>query len=120
MEINTAIQSLSALAHRNRLEVFRWLVRHSPDGLPAGEIAEHFDMPNNTLSSHLAILTRAGLLRSDRRGRNIIYSVRFDGVQNLLKFLMEDCCRAQPGRANDALKLALGKPSADVLEGETQ
>ncbi|MEL7311796.1 MAG: metalloregulator ArsR/SmtB family transcription factor [Pseudomonadota bacterium] len=120
MEINDAVQSLSALAHTHRLEVFRLLVRYGADGLAAGEIAEHIGIPNNTLSSHLSILSRAGLLNADRRGRRIIYSVDFRGIKQVLQFLLEDCCQAQPAQSNRALNLAIGSLSvANSTTGDT-
>lgn len=62
MKTDFAIEALSALAQPTRLEAFRLLVRQEPDGLAAGEIARRLDVPHNTMSTHLAILTRAGLV----------------------------------------------------------
>ena len=70
---------LSALAQPTRLAIFRLLVKHEPIGITAGVIAETVGAPHNTLSSHLAILVRAGLLRSSRDGRTIIYRSDVDG-----------------------------------------
>ena len=61
MESENAILALAALAQSTRLDVFRLLVKHEPDGLPAGEIARELAVPHNTMSSHLGILSRAGL-----------------------------------------------------------
>ena len=61
-------------------------------GLPAGEIANHLAIPANTLSSHLGVLTRAGLIRSERRSRSIIYRVDLDRLRDLVLFLLKDCC----------------------------
>src|SRR3546814_1717663 len=63
METESAITALSALAQATRLETFRLLVRHEPEGLAAGDIARSLDVPQNTMSAHLAILARAGLVR---------------------------------------------------------
>jgi DNA-binding transcriptional ArsR family regulator len=62
MEPKAAIAALSALAHENRLAVFRLLVRAGPDGVPAGEIAAELGVPNATLSFHLTQLRHAGLV----------------------------------------------------------
>jgi ArsR family transcriptional regulator len=69
MDLDTATAALAALAQATRLETFRLLVRHEPDGLPAGEVARQLDIPQNTMSAHLAILTRAGLAGSERHSR---------------------------------------------------
>ena len=92
METEPAILALAALAQSTRLEAFRLLVRHEPGGLPAGEIANHLAIPANTLSSHLGVLTRAGLIRAERRSRSIIYRVDLDRLRDLVLFLLKDCC----------------------------
>jgi DNA-binding transcriptional ArsR family regulator len=92
MEIDSAIAALGALAQGTRLEVFRLLVRHEPEGLAAGEIARQLDVPQNTMSTHLAVLTRAGLIRSDRRSRSINYRADLAGLRDLTLFLLKDCC----------------------------
>jgi len=96
MQIPTAVEALSALAHGSRLAVFRLLVRAGPEGLPAGEIAREVGALPNTLSSHLTILAHAGLIRSRRDGRSILYSADYEGMRALLGFLMEDCCGGRP------------------------
>lgn len=96
MQLPTAVEALSALAHASRLAVFRLLVRAGNDGLPAGEIAREIGARPNTLSSHLTILEHAGLVRSRRDGRSIIYSADYDGMRRLLGFLIADCCAGRP------------------------
>lgn len=91
-----AISALAALAQPTRLAIFRLLVRHEPVGITAGVIAETVGAPHNTLSSHLAILVRAGLLRSSREGRTIIYRSDVKGMQSLISFLIDDCCNGHP------------------------
>jgi len=92
METNTAIVGLSALAHPGRLCVFRLLVRAGPEGMAAGEIARAVDSLANTLSANLNVLSAAGLVRSRRDGRSIIYRADYERMGELLAFLMEDCC----------------------------
>jgi len=96
MLLPNAVEALSGLAHASRLAVFRLLVRAGPDGLPAGEIAREVGALPNTLSTHLNILGHAGLIRSRREGRSVIYSADYDGMRALLGFLMEECCAGRP------------------------
>ncbi|MCW1431991.1 ArsR/SmtB family transcription factor [Novosphingobium sp. JCM 18896] len=96
MDTDSAITALSALAQGTRLDAFRLLVRHEPDGLPAGEIAKALDVPQNTMSAHLAALTRAGLLRSERHSRSIIYRADLGALRALTLFLVKDCCAGKP------------------------
>lgn len=93
---DTAIDALSALAQPTRLDAFRLLVKHEPDGLPAGEIARRLDVPHNTMSTHLAILSRAGLISVERHSRSMVYRVELKAVRQLVLFLLQDCCNGQP------------------------
>jgi ArsR family transcriptional regulator len=93
MEPELAILALAALAQPTRLEAFRLLVRHEPDGQPAGEIADALAVPANTMSAHLGVLSRAGLISSQRRSRSIIYRPDLDRLQALILFLLKDCCQ---------------------------
>ena len=95
-----AIAALAALAQPTRLAIFRLLVKHEPVGITAGVIAETVGAPHNTLSSHLAILVRAGLLRSTREGRTIIYRSDVEGVRSVIAFLVNDCCDGHPELCN--------------------
>lgn len=90
-EIST-ITALAALAQPTRLEAFRLLVRQEPAGLAVGELARQLEIPQNTLSSHLAVLARAGLVKSERQSRSIIYRADLDGFRDMTLFLIKDCC----------------------------
>lgn len=107
MDMLTATQQLSALAQLRRLSAFRLLVRAGESGMPAGAIAAALNVPHNTLSTHLGILVQAGLVRSTRDGRSVIYAVDFDGTRGLLSFLLEDCCRGAPELCEPALDAVL-------------
>lgn len=96
MKPESAIEALSALAQPTRLEVFRMLVKQEPEGLPAGEIARRLKVPHNTMSTHLAILNRAGLISAERHSRSMIYRVELKAVRQLVMFLLKDCCNGQP------------------------
>lgn len=95
MESIDAITALSALAQPTRLECFRLLVRHEPKGLPAGELARALDVPANTLSAHLTILSHAGLVAGEREGRSIIYRANLERMRALTLFLLKDCCEGR-------------------------
>lgn len=92
MDTETATSALAALSQPTRLETFRLLVRHEPDGLPAGEIARSLGVPQNTMSAHLAVLTRAGIATAQRQSRSIIYRADISRAQELIVFLFKDCC----------------------------
>lgn len=96
MESKDAIAALSALAQATRLDTFRLLVKHEPDGIPAGELARMLDVPQNTMSAHLATLSRAGLVKSERQSRSIIYRADIEGFRDLTLFMVKDCCGGNP------------------------
>jgi DNA-binding transcriptional ArsR family regulator len=96
MQLPTAVEALSALAQGHRLAVFRLLVRAGPEGLAAGEIAREVGVRPNTLSTHLGLLVRAGLVTSLREGRSSFYSADYAGMRALLAFLADDCCGGRP------------------------
>lgn len=96
MELKNAVGTLSALAQETRLRLFRILVEKGPAGLAAGTLAELLGIPANTLSFHLAQLSGAGLVRSHREGRRIVYAVEPEGIRELLAFLSDDCCEGRP------------------------
>lgn len=108
-----ALAALSALGQPTRLEIFRMLMRAEPHGRPAGAIAAEIGCPHNTLSSHLAILARAGLVRGARNGRAIVYRADMDGMRALVAFLVKDCCAENPQLCGlqDALTAACCAPS---------
>lgn len=108
MLLPDAVEALSALAHGHRLAVFRLLVRAGSKGLPAGEIAREVGVLPNTLSTHLTILGHAGLVRSQRDGRSIIYSANYDGMGDLLGFLVADCCAGRPEICAPVVEAAQG------------
>ena len=96
MDNETAILALGALAQPTRLDCFRLLVKHEPDGLPAGEIARQLAVPQNTMSAHLAILARAGLVLPERHSRSIIYRADLQRFREMTLFLVSDCCGGNP------------------------
>jgi ArsR family transcriptional regulator, arsenate/arsenite/antimonite-responsive transcriptional repressor len=96
MENEKAVMALAALSQSTRLEAFRTLVRHEPNGLAAGDLARALEVPQNTLSAHLAVLSRAGLVTSERHSRSIIYRASLADFQQVALFLLQDCCGGRP------------------------
>ncbi len=96
MKNEDALEAFMALSQTTRLDVFRLLVRHEPDGLPAGEIARRLEVPHNTMSVHLRVLNHAGLVASERRSRSIVYRAALGRLRELVVFLVKDCCNGDP------------------------
>jgi len=93
MESKLAVAALGALAHETRLEVFRLLVRAGGEGLSVGRIAEGLGVEaNGRLTFHLKELVAAGLAASRQEGRFVYYSTNYPAMNDLLRYLTEDCC----------------------------
>lgn len=105
MDQTSAIDAFAALAHPTRLSVFKLLVQRVPDAMPALTIAEQLDAKPSTLSGHLSVLKRAGLLSSTRHQREIRYAARMETVNALVGFLLSDCCGGKIQNCKDILTL---------------
>ncbi len=91
METKHALTALTALSQESRLTVFRTLVKVGPDGLSADKLAACVDASTSSLSSHLEPLLHAKLVSRRRHGCYVIYSARYDQVNNLLAYLLGHC-----------------------------
>jgi len=95
METEAAISILAALSHPTRLSTFRLLVQHEPEGLSTGQLVEASGLTQSTFSTHLAVLVKAGLVISEKRGRQQIQRVNIDALRGLMLFLAKDCCQSR-------------------------
>jgi DNA-binding transcriptional ArsR family regulator len=110
MDQMAAIAAFGALAQETRLAAFRLLLEARPAGLPAGEVARRLAVPHNTLSTHLSLLARAGLVAARRDSRSILYSADLGGLRRLLAFLLEECCGGRPELCTPLLDAAIPAP----------
>ena len=109
MNSDTVVNALSALAQEHRLALFRLLVQAGEQGLSAGSIADTLGIPNSSLSFHLAQLTRAGLIRQERQSRSLIYSADYAAMNDLVGYLMENCCGGADCSSNAGDAVQTGK-----------
>jgi DNA-binding transcriptional ArsR family regulator len=118
MKDQNAIEALSALAHPARLQVFKLLAKTGASGVPAGEIARQVGVPVTTMSTHLGILSRAGLIGPKRESRTVYYALNVEGARDLFAYLMADCCGGRPDLcqpAFDAAELACCPPAPNLV-----
>ncbi len=95
MNSDSALSALAALAHPTRLDAFRLLVKHEPEGLSTGDLVEASGLSQSTFSTHLAVLAKASLVESEKRGRQIIQRANIDTLRGLMLFLAKDCCQGR-------------------------
>lgn len=99
-----------ALASAPRRRILAYLAEAE---LTAGEIAARFSMSKPSISKHLAILESAGLIRGERRGQFIHYSLTPENLANTLNgFVQEVCPVSRPlKRESRALKAGRKDPA---------
>ncbi|MFG1376011.1 metalloregulator ArsR/SmtB family transcription factor [Xanthobacter autotrophicus] len=108
-----ATRIFDALSQGTRFETYRLLLRYVPYGLPAGDIARLLAVPHNTMSTHLAVLERAGLVTARREGRSIIYAVRLSDAGVMLSQLMAEMGFAvSPRRSTGTAAFPQVRPAA--------
>lgn len=93
MKTNKISAVFGALSQENRLKIFRILVEHSGNGITPTEIAAIMgNMPRNTLSFHLNLLSQADLCEYEKKGKQMIYKPTCSTIKKIAEFLLEDCC----------------------------
>jgi DNA-binding transcriptional ArsR family regulator len=114
VETSKVLMALAALAQETRLEVYRLLVEHAPQGLPAGGIAERLQIAAPSLSFHLKELWRAGLVTPRQEGRFVWYRADIAAMNGLIAYLSENCCRASMscGPSDTARPVAVAPPAS--------
>jgi ArsR family transcriptional regulator, arsenate/arsenite/antimonite-responsive transcriptional repressor / arsenate reductase (thioredoxin) len=100
-----AIDGLGSLAQSTRLTVFRRLLAAHPGSVAAGDLARLCDVPHNTMSTHLGVLSRAGLIVVERDGRAMNYRADLKAFRGLVTFLAGDCCNGRPDLCGDIARL---------------
>jgi len=90
-------QALSNPYRREIIKLLRW------KNLSAGEIVSHFDIAQPTVSRHLDVLRKAGIVTSERKGTQIIYSLNLSVVQELFVYLSDlfDYSNAKEGEIHE-------------------
>ena len=114
MEINAAVTSLTALAQKSRLAIFRFMVERGQAGATPGELIQYFDVSPSSLSFHLKALLHAGLINAEQVSRSITYRANYDAMQGLIDFLTENCCGGDAAQCAPARKKATAKVGSSV------
>lgn len=76
----------AALGDPTRRAIIRMLGNGS---MGAGELAAAFELSKPTLSHHFAVLRAAGLLRAERQGTHIVYTLQTNAVEDLTAAVLE-------------------------------
>ncbi len=106
MNRELAAHCLSELGNLTRLDIFRLLVRASPEGLNVGEVQARLDVPASTLAFHLRGLVAAGLIVQEKVGREVRCRANHRQVTMVVEFLREKCCM---GFTDEGPRRAVGR-----------
>lgn len=105
MDINSAAAAFRELGHPVRLGIYRELVRAGHDGLPVGSLQEKLAIPASTLSHHISALMSVDLIRQLRQGRVLYCQPQFARLEELMTFMVKECCSVPEGYSAPARTL---------------
>lgn len=91
MNTTEAAMIFTALSQETRLKVYKLLVENSKEGICPAEIADKLDMPRNTLSFHLSLLSQAGLCIKTKKGKQFFCRPNCAKIKETMAFLHKDC-----------------------------
>ena len=94
-----AKDAFAALSDPTRRAILKMLRAGSK---PAGEIADAFHLTKPTLSHHFRVLRAAGLVRAERRGTSIVYTLQTNVLEDLATELLDPASPARGARTEKA------------------
>ncbi len=103
-------QVFEALSSSVRRKILAYL---AGGPLTAGEIAERFDISKPSISKHLALLETAGLIKGERKGQFIHYTLVSDNLVNTLNGFVQEVCPVSRPIKKESLRRAAGHNGPD-------
>jgi ArsR family transcriptional regulator len=100
MKVEKAARQLEALGNPTRLRLYRMLVRAGDTGLPVGRLQEKIGIAASTLSHHLHRLILTGLVTQERQVTSLICRANYPAMNDLVGFLVDECCVDAPCAAD--------------------
>jgi ArsR family transcriptional regulator len=92
MKTDDAAACLEALGNPTRLQIYKALVKAGDDGMPVGKLQMKLDLAASTLSHHIKTLMMVELVSQERQTTTLICRANYGLMQNLLGFLVDECC----------------------------
>jgi len=92
MKTDKVANTFKELGHPTRLTIFKHLVKAGDNGLPVGALQEELQIPNSTLSHHIAKLISVDLITQKRDGRTLWCIPNYKQLNGLIDFLKDECC----------------------------
>ncbi len=91
VDAHIALQ-LEAIGNLTRLRIFQLLITAGRGGLPVADIQKALSVPGSTLSHHLTKLVSVGLVRQERRSRQLICTANYKAMDEVVDYLTSNCC----------------------------
>ncbi len=91
INLQTIAEALAALGHESRLKAVLYIAERPDERIGATILCNYLGIPHNKLNFHTAKLKEAGLLTSERQGREIYYSLNIELIDKVFRFMMQDC-----------------------------
>lgn len=92
------VKFFKALADGTRLTILSYLLENS---YCACDVTSLTDKDQTTVSKHLKVLAEAGIIKYEKKGRNVIYSIRDESTREILLILgigeIKTCCNSPNG-----------------------
>jgi len=79
----TTLDGFNAIAEVRRRQILQFLARQEQN---VGAIVDALHLPQPSVSKHLGVLRKVGLVRSRRHGREILYRTNADGIRPLYEW----------------------------------
>lgn len=80
--MDAVFRALNDVTRREILELLK------KNDLNAGEIADHFNISKPSISHHLDLLRRAGLISSEKQGQFVVYSLNTSIMEDILQWIL--------------------------------
>ena len=103
MSLDKVFEALSSTVRRKILAYL------SATDLTAGEIAARFEISKPSVSKHLSILENANLVRGEKRGQFIHYSLVRDNLVNTLNGYVQEVCPVSKPLKRESKARAAGR-----------
>ncbi|MDE1153345.1 MAG: metalloregulator ArsR/SmtB family transcription factor [Micavibrio sp.] len=100
MASDKVFEALSSVVRRKILAYL------SATSLTAGEIADRFEMSKPSMSKHLSILENAGLIKGEKKGQFIHYSLVRESLVNTLNGFVQEVCPVSRPLKSESRKIA--------------
>lgn len=106
MQVEEIAKALKELGHPTRLTIYKTLVKAGYQGLTVGDLQSRLNIPNSTLSHHISSLMTANLIEQKRQGRSLFCIARYQRLQSVIAYLLDECCIEEDTQKEDMQRTA--------------